>query len=48
MPDDLADEEWGPLKEGKKGKKGKAKKDRAEDGDGTAGACRPVQLPFLF
>jgi translation initiation factor 5B len=47
-PDDLADEEWGPVKEkGKQGKKGKAKMDKAEDGDGTAGACRPVSLPIL-
>jgi translation initiation factor 5B len=39
-PDDLADEEWGPVKEkGKKGKKGKDKKNKAEDEDATAGAC---------
>jgi translation initiation factor 5B len=39
-PDDLADEEWGPVKEkGKKGKKGKDKKNKAEDEDGTTGAC---------
>ena len=38
--DDLADEEWGPLKErGKKVKKGKAKKSKAEDEDETAGVC---------
>jgi translation initiation factor 5B len=38
-PDDLADEEWGPVKE--KGKKGKAKgkKPDAEDGDAIQGAC---------
>jgi translation initiation factor 5B len=43
VTDGLADEEWGPVQEkGKKGKKGKAKKDKAEDGDGTAGACRPI------
>lgn len=37
-PDDLADEEWGPLKEkGKKGKKGKVKKEKTEDEDETAG-----------
>lgn len=39
-PDDLADEEWGPVKEkGKKGKKGKDKKSNAGDEDATAGAC---------
>lgn len=39
-PDDLADEEWGPLKEkGKKGKKGKIKKEKTEDGEETAGTC---------
>lgn len=39
-PDDLADEEWGPVKErGKKGKKGKDKKSKVEDEDATAGAC---------
>jgi translation initiation factor 5B len=48
-PDDLADEEWGPVKEkSNKGKKGKGKKGRAEDGDGTAGACRPVYILFVF
>ncbi|KAI0253045.1 hypothetical protein BJV78DRAFT_1281146 [Lactifluus subvellereus] len=36
-PDDLADEEWGPVKEkGKKGKKGKGKKVIAEDDDESA------------
>jgi len=38
-PDDLADEEWGPVKKGKKGKKGKDKNRNAEDEDATAGAC---------
>ena len=48
-PDDLADEEWGPVKEkGKKGKKDKPKKGKAGDGDGTASEYRPVYLPFLF
>jgi len=49
--DDLADEEWGPVKEkGKKVKKGKAKKSKAEDEDETAGVCQPVTsiLAFLF
>jgi translation initiation factor 5B len=37
-PDDLADEEWGPVKEkGKKGK-GKGMKPDAEDGDAIQGA----------
>jgi translation initiation factor 5B len=41
--DDLADEEWGPVKErGKKVKKGKAKKSKAEDEDETTGMCQPV------
>jgi translation initiation factor 5B len=45
--DDLADEEWGPVKEkGKKVKKGTAKKNKAEDEDEdkdeTAGVCQPV------
>jgi translation initiation factor 5B len=45
--DDLAAEEWGPVKE--KGKKGKqAKKGKAEDEDGAAGTCQPVCLVFLF
>lgn len=36
-PDDLADEEWGPVKErGKKGKTGKGKKSKAEDDDDDA------------
>jgi hypothetical protein len=37
--EDLADDEWGPVKE--KGKKGKGKKSKAEDEDedATAGAC---------
>jgi translation initiation factor 5B len=39
-PDDLAEEEWGPVKEkGKKGKKGKGKKVNAEVEDATQGAC---------
>lgn len=39
--DDLADEEWGPVKDkGKKVKKGKAKKSKAEDEDETAGVCQ--------
>ena len=41
-PDDLADEEWGPVGEkGKKAKKGKAKKTKGnEDGDVSAsGEC---------
>ena len=38
-PEDLADEEWGPVKEkGKKGKKGKGKQSKAEDEDVPAGA----------
>jgi translation initiation factor 5B len=41
--DDLADEEWGPVKEkGKKVKKGKAKKSKVEDEDETAGVYQPV------
>ena len=40
--DDLAEEEWGPVKEKGKVKKGKAKKSKAEDGDETAGVCQPV------
>ncbi|KAI0069243.1 hypothetical protein BV25DRAFT_1818236 [Artomyces pyxidatus] len=47
-PDDLADEEWGPVKEkgGKKGKKGKGKKDKVEaEEDGVpAPAPEPVQV----
>ncbi|KAI0260503.1 hypothetical protein BC834DRAFT_900115 [Gloeopeniophorella convolvens] len=43
-PDDLADEEWGPLKEkGKKGKKGKGNKSKADDDDATT-APEPPQL----
>jgi translation initiation factor 5B len=39
MPDDLADEEWGPVKEkGKKGKKGKGKEVKATDEDAAQGA----------
>ncbi|KAI0299753.1 hypothetical protein B0F90DRAFT_1810587 [Multifurca ochricompacta] len=44
-PDDLADEEWGPVKEkGKKGKKGEGKKGKAEDGGATTApeASQPV------
>lgn len=38
--DDIANEEWGPVKEkGKKVKKGKAKTSKAEDEDETAGVC---------
>ncbi len=45
--DDLADEEWGPVKE--KGKKGnQTKKGKAEDEDGTAGTCQPLCLVFSF
>ena len=35
-PEDLADEEWGPVKD--QGKKGKGKKGKAEDEGATAGA----------
>ena len=39
--DDLADEEWGLVKEkDKKVKKGKTKKGKAEDEDETAGGCQ--------
>jgi translation initiation factor 5B len=39
-PEDLADEEWGPVKgKGKTGKKGKGKKTEAEDEDIPAGAA---------
>lgn len=38
-PEDLADEEWGPVKgKAKTGKKGKGKKSEAEDEDVPAGA----------
>lgn len=38
-PEDLADAEWGPVKEkGKTGKKSKGKKSEAEDEDVPAGA----------
>jgi translation initiation factor 5B len=38
-PDDLADQEWGPVKEkGKKGKKGKGKEVKAADEDAAQGA----------
>jgi translation initiation factor 5B len=51
-PDDLADEEWGPVKEkGKKGKKGKGKKVITEDEDESAppGTCQQVwPLPWLL
>jgi translation initiation factor 5B len=41
--DDLADEEWGSVKEkDKKVKKGKSKKSKAVDEDETAGVCQPV------
>jgi translation initiation factor 5B len=40
---DLADEEWGPVKEkGKNVKKGKARKNKAEDEDETPGVCQPL------
>jgi len=46
-PDDLADEEWGPVKEkGKIGKKGKGK-GKAEEEDATEGACWLALLFFL-
>lgn len=39
-PDDLAEEEWGLVKEkGKKEKKSKGKKSKTKDEDETAGAC---------
>ena len=41
--DDLADEEWGPVKEkGKKVKKSKAKGSKKEDEDERAGVSPPV------
>jgi translation initiation factor 5B len=49
VPDDLADEEWGPTTgKGKKGKKGKGKESKTEDEDVTEGLCRQVWLLFVF
>jgi len=40
--DDLADEEWGSVKEKDKVKKGKSKKSKAVDEEETPGVCQPV------
>ena len=52
IAEDLADEEWGPIKkEGKKGKKGKGKKEKVQDDsddDTKLGDCRVHSYPSLL